>query len=97
MSRYFGSMPILNRLMLQPRRAHAEEPEGKAADEPALGDLGVADPLRPAGRARFGHRMLDVMTDGEFIDRGCRVEIVRIRAAAYSSPWQKKTELSAGP
>ncbi|MGI6415558.1 MAG: NfeD family protein [Thermoguttaceae bacterium] len=79
--------------MLQPPAAHSEEPEGKAADEPALGDLGVADSaLRPAGRARFGHRMLDVMTDGEFIDRGRRVEIVRISGRRVFVAPAKKTE-----
>ena len=99
MSRYFGSMPILNRLMLQPPAAHAEQPEGKAADEPALGDLGVADSaLRPAGRARFGHRMLDVMTDGEFIDRGCRVEIVRISGRrVFVAPAKEDGASGAGP
>lgn len=81
MSRYFGSMPVLNRLMLQPPVAAVETPEGQASrsGEPAVGQVGVADSaLRPAGRARFGHRMLDVMTDGEFIAPGSRVEIVRI-------------------
>lgn len=99
MSRYFGSMPILNRLMLQPPVAHSEEPEGKAADEPALGDLGVADSaLRPAGRARFGHRMLDVMTDGEFIDRGRRVEIVRISGRrVFVAPAKEDGASGAGP
>ncbi|MDI9444390.1 MAG: NfeD family protein [Planctomycetota bacterium] len=98
MSRYFGSMPILSRLMLQPPAA-ATEPESRAADEPALGDLGVADSaLRPAGRARFGHRMLDVMTDGEFIDRGCRVQIVRISGRrVFVAPARGDGASAAGP
>jgi len=32
--------------------------------------------LRPAGRARFGDKTLDVMTRGEFIDKGRPVAII---------------------
>lgn len=32
--------------------------------------------LRPAGRGRFGDRTLDVMTRGEFIDKGRPIEII---------------------
>ncbi|MCK4375239.1 MAG: NfeD family protein, partial [Candidatus Brocadiae bacterium] len=37
--------------------------------------------LRPAGRAEFGDRLLDVVTEGGFIEKGARVQIVEIRGS----------------
>jgi len=43
-----------------------------------VGMYGVATSmLRPAGRARFGDRTLDVMTRGEFIEKGRPVVIIQ--------------------
>jgi membrane-bound ClpP family serine protease len=45
-----------------------------------VGDWGVAtSPLRPAGKARFGDRRLDVMTDGSFVEQGQQVRILAIQ------------------
>ena len=33
---------------------------------------------RPAGRARFGERRVDVVTEGDFIARDARIEILEI-------------------
>ena len=42
-----------------------------------VGRVGVAiSPLRPGGKAQFGDEILDVMSQGEMIDRGQRVRIV---------------------
>ncbi len=80
MSRYFGALPVLGMLMLKPPTDGEGEADIAAVDQgPMVGDVGRADSaLRPAGRARFGHRMLDVMTDGDFIDPGTNVRIVSI-------------------
>ncbi len=96
LSRHFGSLPVFNRLILQPA---APEPAARAAtaadpDKPApilapdnpfgvdVGDWGLAvSPLRPAGKARFGNRHLDVMTDGDFVERGRQVRIVEIQGS----------------
>ena len=44
-----------------------------------VGDLGIAhSPLRPAGKARFGESYLDVVTDGDFIERGSQLCITEI-------------------
>lgn len=53
--------------------------EGKAIKEVLEQGLGGAaeSPLRPAGIARFGGRRVDVLTEGEFVERGERVVIVR--------------------
>jgi membrane-bound serine protease (ClpP class) len=89
LSRYFGAIPVLGRLALQPASAGPLEfgqADGAAATAlPAatlygvqVGDYGLADsPLRPAGRARFEDNYVDVVADG-FVDRGRPVRVIRI-------------------
>lgn len=46
-------------------------------DGARIGDVGVAETyLRPAGKARFGSSLLDVVTQGDYIERGQKVEIM---------------------
>jgi membrane-bound ClpP family serine protease len=37
--------------------------------------------LRPGGKARFGDEILDVMSQGEMIEKGTRVRIIRHSAS----------------
>ncbi len=39
--------------------------------------------LRPAGRGRFGQTTYDVMTRGEFIEKGCSIEIIQAEGNRY--------------
>ena len=86
-------IPVLNRIMLPPPgpdgRVDAERPaNGQTGTEAdlsqeglgiAIGDRGVAlSLLRPAGKAEFDNRRIDVVTDGDFINKGDRVEVVEI-------------------
>jgi membrane-bound serine protease (ClpP class) len=41
----------------------------------------VASKLRPAGKARFGEALVDVVGTGEFLDTGTRVEIIAINGS----------------
>ncbi|MGB0716425.1 MAG: NfeD family protein, partial [Phycisphaerae bacterium] len=42
-----------------------------------VGDIGTAQtPLRPAGKATFGNVLVDVMSEGDFIDSNASVEVV---------------------
>ena len=44
-----------------------------------LGDFGIADTLlRPSGKIVVGEQILDALTDGEFIEQGTPIEIVKI-------------------
>ena len=44
-----------------------------------VGDFGeVISTLRPTGKARFGEAIVDVVAEGEFIDKGDKVEIIEI-------------------
>ena len=36
-------------------------------------------PLAPSGKARFGEQLVDVIADGEFIERGQSVVVVETR------------------
>ncbi len=46
------------------------------------GDIGeVVARLRPAGKARFGAALVDVVATGEFLDKGTRVEITSINGS----------------
>jgi membrane-bound serine protease (ClpP class) len=43
----------------------------------AVGDIGTAEaPLRPAGKARFGATLVDVVSQGEFIPAGGRIVVI---------------------
>ena len=44
-----------------------------------VGDIGeVVSKLRPAGRAKFGEAIVDVICEAEFIDNGTIVEIIEV-------------------
>jgi membrane-bound serine protease (ClpP class) len=54
-------------------------PEG-AGQQLKVGDRGVVvTKLRPAGRAKFGEAIVDVVCEGEFLDIDRAVEILEIR------------------
>ncbi len=85
-ARHFASLPLLSRLVLQdpdpsemgPTVASPARPgEGMYADAMIMvGDEGLAiTPLRPAGRAQFGERIIDVVSAIGFIEQGARVRI----------------------
>ena len=84
-SRRMGTLPVFNRLTLAPPVADDVRRRGEGMPEPfapppvGVGDVGTAHtPLRPGGKARFSDHYVDVLTDGDFIDRGCPVRVVRI-------------------
>lgn len=77
LARYFPKVPVAGRLILpNPTREQVtvDDPyEGMAQ----VGHIGRAEgPLRPAGKARFGALLVDVVSDGEFIPTGTRVEVI---------------------
>jgi membrane-bound serine protease (ClpP class) len=57
--------------------SHANSHE---AEKVKVGELGTAATfLRPAGKARFGERDIDVVTEGDFIEKGAKVKILDIK------------------
>jgi len=84
LSRHFGSLPLLSRLVLVPPNSPggdqaAGSPGGGGSSAVQVGSRGVAvSTLRPAGKARFGRQYVDVVTEGAFIAKGSPVEILEI-------------------
>lgn len=84
LSRLLPSLPFFDSLVLSPPGSaadHGHEPQLRTKDESAaqaaIGLQGVAlSVLRPAGKAQFGERVLDVISDGPFIPAGSTIEIV---------------------
>ncbi len=80
LSRYLPRVPFLRRVVPAnptPSEVQVDDPYFGAA---RVGDLGLAvGPLRPAGKARFGARLVDVVTQGEYIGENTRLEVVERR------------------
>jgi membrane-bound serine protease (ClpP class) len=86
LGRMLPSMPFLRGLFLS-----SKMPEGSSAkvvteigtaSNVAPGDRGTAVTiLRPAGRARIGSEMFDVITSGEFLEAGTPVEVLAVTSS----------------
>jgi membrane-bound serine protease (ClpP class) len=81
--RYGPRAPVLNRLMLKPMQgeelASLVSREAIADFRHLLGDRGVTTTqLTPSGKARFAAELVDVIADGEVIDRGRQVVVVDV-------------------
>lgn len=90
-ARHFGSLPIVNRLVLKDPGALDDDADDlggsellAAAEPPAAGALtvgttGVAiTPLRPVGRVEFQDRIVDVSAVDGYIPAGARVRICKV-------------------
>jgi len=89
-SHYLPQMPLLRRIVLEPpgeselafdpRLVGQPDPSGLlTADSNLLGQMGGSvSVLRPSGKARFGDNIVDVVSDGPFINPGTSVEVVRV-------------------
>ncbi len=89
-SRYLPRVPLMSGLVLNPtatgRGAGSQismtAPPEDAGRQVKPGDAGVAvTRLRPAGKARFGDALVDVVTEGEFLDRDEKVVIIAINGS----------------
>ncbi len=89
-TRRMGSIPIFNRLMLQPvadadedeatdGESHSKKPTPKPHPDVSIGDWGTAESvLRPAGRAKFGSVSMDVVSEGSYIEPGQAIRVLHI-------------------
>lgn len=81
--RYMPSIPLFSRMIHRGDLAAAHVGEIGERLLPGLakmvGETGIAlTPLRPSGRAEFGERVVDVVTEGEFVAKGMRIEILQV-------------------
>ncbi len=82
LARFLPELPVFRHLILA-----TSQPNGPSAGRVArelfvpsvrAGDEGLAvTKLRPAGKASFGAAVIDVVAEGEFIERGARVRVLR--------------------
>ncbi len=77
LAKYLPQMPYMRGIAPPnptPADVMAEDPYGGLA---RVGDFGVAvGDLRPAGKARFGTQMVDVVSEGEMLDDAARIEVI---------------------
>lgn len=85
LARYLPELPLFRRLLLT-----AQSAIGPSLPLPATvsnagfraGDTGPAmTPLRPAGKAKIGDRVADVVTDGEFLPAGTKVRVLAVEGS----------------
>ncbi len=80
LSRYLPRTPLFSRFAPAnptPSQVAVDDPYRGAA---RVGDIGeTAGPLHPAGKAHFGPLLVDVVTEGEYIDGSVRVEVIERR------------------
>ncbi|MFQ5807538.1 MAG: nodulation protein NfeD [Phycisphaerae bacterium] len=78
LARYLPSMPFGRRLVL----ANPQDADALAISDPhpnvaLVGDIGiVTGDLRPGGQARFGQEIVDVQSQGEYVDAGRSVQVI---------------------
>jgi membrane-bound ClpP family serine protease len=85
-ARFLPNIPYANRLVLQPPSEAGPETTSReavggipAVSPSLLGAIGTAaTPLRPSGKARFGDDFLDVVSEGDYVQPGSRVQVIEI-------------------
>lgn len=84
-ARYLPSIPYANRLVLAPPGEKEGEEDTTAVSATyelyanLLGAVGTAaTTLRPAGIAQFGEALVDVVSEGNFVSAGTRVQVIEI-------------------
>jgi len=88
LARFLPRFAFLSGLVLEPAQkggalqtGMSETPRQGGA-KVKIGDIGeVLNPLRPAGRVRFGSDIVDVVARGEFIEAGSKVEVAEIHGS----------------
>jgi len=77
LSRYLPQMPYVRRIVPENPTPSEVMPEDPYRGLARVGDVGVCESkLHPAGKARFGSILVDVVSEGEFLDDGVEVEVV---------------------
>jgi len=94
--RYVGSIPVLSRIVrretLEGATVGARLKPGEPDLRQLVGQSGVAlTPLHPAGHVEFGDRLVDVVTEGEFIEKGTQVEAVAVHGRQVIVKAQRET------
>jgi membrane-bound serine protease (ClpP class) len=77
LSRWLPKTSFYGKLVSQAASGVTTEAKLEQRHISRLGQVGVAiSPLRPGGKAQFGNEILDVISQGDLIDKGQRVKII---------------------
>ncbi len=77
LARLLPSVPLFNAMVSSSASGQETEEQLGKQQVAQIGMTGVAvSPLRPGGKARFGEQFLDVITEGESIEKGTPVRII---------------------
>ncbi len=87
LARFLPDLPVFRRLFLATSSAAGPSIPSVEVSEDApgfsIGDTGTASTtLRPSGKALFGEALLDVVTQGQFVEQGSAVRILSISGDA---------------
>ena len=83
LGRYLPESTLFRKMEL---RAATNTTEGYSAStgeaKALLGTTGVAETnLRPSGKGRFGEKLVDVVTEGDLVEKGKRITIVEVQGS----------------
>jgi membrane-bound serine protease (ClpP class) len=87
LSKYLPKIPFLGGLILVPDTSNVNvimpvnmtKPVESELDNLNIGDIGeVVSTLRPTGKVKFGDAIVDVVAEGDFVNKGTKVEITGI-------------------
>ncbi len=80
-AKFLPNLPGANRLVLDapPEGVSGDVLPGAGAAAELLGAIGTTStPLRPAGVVKFGEKFVDVVSDGDFVPSGSRVQVIQV-------------------
>ena len=97
MTRYFGSLPLLNKLVLNEsqapslataggievphQRVSGDEVVGGGSIKPGMTGVVTKTGLRPAGNITIGDQLIDVTSTGGFVEAGTTVRVLEVHGS----------------
>jgi len=76
-AKYMPRVPVVGQVIAPNPNREALQIDDPYAGVAHVGDRGRAESLlRPAGKTRFGNLLVDVVSEGEYIEKGVTVEVV---------------------
>lgn len=97
MTRYFGSLPLLNKLVLNEsqhaslatasgiqvphQRVSGDEAIGGGKIKPGMTGIVTRTGLRPAGNIEIGDQLIDVTSTGGFVEAGTTVRVLEVHGS----------------
>jgi membrane-bound serine protease (ClpP class) len=78
--KFFGHRGVWNRFILRDQLNRESGYQATIEDLDILGKVGVAlTPLRPAGTAEIEEKIVDVVSEGMFIEKGSSIVVVKVQ------------------